>query len=169
MFNSYYASIRFPKGRYPNHVWNKVKTLGHGEFDEHGVYSFSSVCRSGEFEELETLFIEQKVPFDRQSENSGYGENSPEIRYFRPDLDMDKVVYLNQDGEPYITIRELEKIMSEENHVENIKKVINDSGPETEIEEYSIFWAIEGSPRYQPENSDDGDENTRVIAIRSNN
>lgn len=70
----------------------------------------------GEFAELEAELVRRGVAFDRYTD--GYGSFQPRERRFRPARDgrgpVDVEVLLTVDGEPYVVLGELKKLLAME-------------------------------------------------------
>ena len=87
---------------------NEYEHYDEAEVDN-GIFTLDvSEARDGELPELEDLLVAAAIPFDRETSHDW--QIMAVRRIFRPGV-MDKFIYLDGDGEEYITLAELKKFL----------------------------------------------------------
>lgn len=67
----------------------------------------------GYVEELDNVLKKYKVPFDRWC--SAAEGNNPDILYYRPDMNLERVIPLTIDGEEYMLMSDVKRMMQSPN------------------------------------------------------
>lgn len=103
-----FARIVFPTRFMDSEVDNVIDEFINIEYmsDNNGLYEINdNETRRGEFEELEKILVEKKIPFDRYSE--GDLEMHPTIRFYRPDINYDELIVTDKDWKGVISTKEV--------------------------------------------------------------
>lgn len=149
---NYYGAIYFVAGKYPKNVMARIIELSGVEGPivmEDMYYSIDNeYAANGCFEELEDYFIENGIPFNRDS-SSWYGVQ-PESRIYRPD-ELDSIIIRDNEGYEYVKTYQIEEIIKEENMSDatkllRIQELVQEQNPSfTELADYQILWKDESN------------------------
>ena len=136
MSNYFLGEIEFPRSALEiEEVAKIIEGYSIEDEEENLIFLRDAEARNGEFEDLESLLVKLKIPFDRYSES--HGNYDSEARSFRPKTKklkkIDITTYGNAEGRPYITTALIRKTISEnptEKAIEILKAYLEEKDPQ---------------------------------------
>lgn len=173
----YYGVIYFVAGKYPKNVMDRIKELSGVDtpivMDDMYYAIDNPYAANGCFQELEDYFIENGIPFDRDS--STWYEMQPESRIYRPD-ELDHTVIKDNEGYEYVKACQIVDILKEENLSEtakllSIQELVQEQIPSfTKLADYQVLWKDESnSTPFKPSVDYEANGEVKLIFIKSEN